>query len=162
MWFVKWDCIQSSRTCSRIWQWQSLDLAVRYISKHSIPIALLWNWPTLSIVLNIQPDLWSGGIYSFFKDICSGCRRPQPLHSMQASLCPKLKCLLEQGQAKLKWSILDKLVAAWIRVLLTFLISYVVWVLANSMNVSSCCFRKCYRNSRCGFSYCIFIYTHFL
>jgi hypothetical protein len=73
-----------------------------------------------------------------------------------------LKCLLEQGQAKLKWSILDKLVAAWMRVLLTFLISYVLWLLANSMNLSACCFWKCCRNSRCGFSYCILIYTHLL
>jgi hypothetical protein len=43
-----------------------------------------------------------------------------------------------------------KLVAAWIRILLTFLISYASSVLADIRTESSCFFQKCERNSgRC-------------
>ncbi len=51
----------------------------------------------------------------------------------------------------LKWnksSFLQKLVATWMRILLTFLISNVSWVLANITFESSHCFRKGNKNSR--------------
>ncbi len=75
----------------------------------------------------------------------------------------------------LKWnksSFLQKFVAAWMRILLTFLISNVSWVLANITSESSHCFRKGNRNS--GRRLCIMacpsfwedyymlIYTHFI
>jgi hypothetical protein len=37
--------------------------------------------------------------------ICSGCRRPQLLQSGYAPLCLRLRCLLAQGQAKMKGSL---------------------------------------------------------
>ncbi len=56
----------------------------------------------------------------------------------------------------LKWnksSFLQKLFAAWMRILLSFLISNVSWVLANITSESSHCFRKGNRNS--GHRLCI-------
>jgi hypothetical protein len=66
--------------------------------------------------------------------ICSACIRPQPLTSMQASL---------------EWNEVYpyKLVAAWMMILLTFLISCISWVLAKIMTKSSHCFQECNRNS---------------
>ncbi len=74
----------------------------------------------------------------------------------------------------LKWnksSFLQKLVAAWMRILLTFLISNVSWVLANVTSESSHCFRKGNRNSACRLcimvcpsfweDYYLLIYTHY-
>jgi hypothetical protein len=58
----------------------------------------------------------------------------------------------------LKWnksSFLQKLVAAWMRILLTFLISNVSWVLANITSKSSHYFRKGNRNS--GRTLCIMV-----
>ncbi len=58
----------------------------------------------------------------------------------------------------LKWnksSFLQKLVAAWMRILLTFFISNVSWVLANITSESSHCFRKGNRNS--GRRLCIMV-----
>ncbi len=73
----------------------------------------------------------------------------------------------------LKWnksSFLQKLVVAWMRILLTFLISDVSWVLANIMSESSHCFQKGNRNSgrRLCIMFCpsfwedyyMLIYTH--
>ncbi len=73
----------------------------------------------------------------------------------------------------LKWnknSFLQKLVAAWMRILLTFLISNVSWVLANITSESSHCFWKGNRNSGCRLcimvcpsfweDYYMLIYTH--
>jgi hypothetical protein len=60
----------------------------------------------------------------------------------------------------LKWNkspFLQKLVAAWMRILLTFLIRNVSWVLANIM--SSHCFRKGNRNS--GHRLCIIVCPSF-
>jgi len=62
----------------------------------------------------------------------------------------------------LKWnksSFLHKLVAAWIRILLTFLICNVSWVLANITSESSHCFRKGNRNS--GRRLCIIVCPSF-
>jgi hypothetical protein len=62
----------------------------------------------------------------------------------------------------LKWnksSFLQKLVAAWMRILLTFLISNVSWVLANITSESSHCFRKGNRNS--GHRLCIMVCPSF-
>ncbi len=62
----------------------------------------------------------------------------------------------------LKWnksSFLQKLVAAWMRILLTFLISNVSWVLANITFESSHCFRKGNRNS--GRRLCIMVCPSF-
>ncbi len=62
----------------------------------------------------------------------------------------------------LKWnksSFLQKLVAAWTRILLTFLISNVSLVLANITSESSHCFRKCNRNS--GRRLCIMVCPSF-
>ncbi len=58
----------------------------------------------------------------------------------------------------LKWnksSFLQKLVAAWMRILLTFLISNFSWVLANITSESSHCFWKGNRNS--GRRLCIMV-----
>ncbi len=73
----------------------------------------------------------------------------------------------------LKWnksSFLQKLVAAWMRILLTLLISDVSWVLANITPESSHCFWKGNRNSGCRLcimvcssfweDYDMLIYTH--
>jgi hypothetical protein len=73
----------------------------------------------------------------------------------------------------LKWNesfFLQKLVAAWMRILLTFLISNVSWVLANITSESSHCFQKGNRNSGCRLcimvgpsfweDYYMLIYTH--
>jgi hypothetical protein len=62
----------------------------------------------------------------------------------------------------LKWnksSFLQKLVAAWMRILLTFFISNVSWVLANITSESSHCFRKGNRNS--GRRLCIMVCPSF-
>ncbi len=74
----------------------------------------------------------------------------------------------------LKWnksSFLQKLVAAWMRILLTFLISNVSWVLTNITSESSHCFRKGNKNSRRKLcimvcpsfweDYYMLIYTHY-
>ncbi len=63
-----------------------------------------------------------------------------------------------------------KLFAAWMRILLTFLISDVCWVLANITSESSHCFQKGNRNSGCRLfimvcpsfweDYYMLIYTH--
>ncbi len=69
-----------------------------------------------------------------------------------------------------KSSFLQKLVAAWMRILLTFFISNVSWVLANITSESSYCFQKGNRNSGHRLSemvcpsfwegYYMLIYTH--
>jgi hypothetical protein len=62
----------------------------------------------------------------------------------------------------LKWNksfFLQKLVVAWMRILLTFLISNVSWVLANITSESSHCFRKGNRNS--GRRLCIMVCPSF-
>jgi len=62
----------------------------------------------------------------------------------------------------LKWnksSFLQKLVAAWMRILLAFLISDVSWVLANIMSEFSHCFWKGNRNS--GRRLCIMVCPSF-
>ncbi len=62
----------------------------------------------------------------------------------------------------LKWnksSFLQKLVAAWMRILLTFFISNVSWVLANITSESSHCFQKGNRNS--GRRLCIVVCPSF-
>jgi hypothetical protein len=49
-------------------------------------------------------------------------------------------CLLVEGQAKINFSCPHKLLPAWMRILLTFVISSVSWVLATNMPESSYCF----------------------
>jgi hypothetical protein len=79
-----------------------------------------------------------------------------PLHSNHWPLCKALyaigldACLYRD---KLKWhkAYPHKLVAGWMTILLTFLISYVSWMLANIMTETSCCFQRCDRNSRCRY-----------
>ncbi len=46
-------------------------------------------------------------------------------------------------------------VAAWTRILLSFLLLWTSQVLANIMTLSSHCFKKCTRNSGCRFCNCI-------
>jgi len=79
-------------------------------------------------------------------------------------------CLLVEGQAKINFSCPHKLLAAWMRILLTFVISSVSWVLATNMPESSYCFWKCNRNSghiclyngwpKFGLDICKLICTH--
>jgi hypothetical protein len=74
-----------------------------------------------------------------------------PLPGMQASLCLRLRCLLLQGQAKIKWSLPPQACCSLNEDTVDFFISYVSWVLANIMTDSSCCFWKLDRNSGCRF-----------
>ncbi len=83
------------------------------------------------------------------------------------------KAFMQAWRDMLKWNksfFLQKLVAAWMRILLTFLISNVSWVLANITSESSHCFQKGNRNSGCRLcimvcpsfweDYYMLIYTH--
>ncbi len=65
----------------------------------------------------------------------------------QWPLCLRCRWLLVQRLAKSNEAYPHKCVAAWIRILLTFLIICIYSVLAGMMTESSRCFQKCNRNS---------------
>ncbi len=73
-------------------------------------------------------------------------------------LCPRVRCLLAQQQAKMKITIAS-FFAAWTRILLTFHYWCASWVQANFMIETSCCFQRCNRNSGCRFLYKLFPQT---
>jgi hypothetical protein len=71
---------------------------------------------------------------------------------------PRLKCLL---RSKLEWIQAHpyKLVAAWVRILLTFLVSSVSWVPGNIMTESATAFRTAAKTHSAIF--CIIVWSKF-
>lgn len=71
---------------------------------------------------------------------------------------PRLKCLL---RSKLEWIQAHpyKLVAAWLRILLTFLVSSFSWVLANIMTESATASRTAAKSHSANF--CIIVWSKF-